>query len=358
MIRKANKLSVILGLAVCLWIPGIGAQTVPSDLVEVSLEELFATNVLSEAQEKTTRKRWHISYRYATSRFDQYYLGSNSLSYDDVLWRPGNPRTAANYPVVPTEISQDVHALLVGYDYSDKLTLRVSMPYIKQSTDHISIVPGYDAFNISSSGIGDVVLLGDYVMGRTVNSVWRIGAGLSIPTGSIDEEGDTPRAPGDQQLPYTMQVGSGTYDIPLALVYEKYDDGFRWGVSTRATLRTGENDRDYRLGHKAGVEGWLSLTQLGSFQPGLKLAYRWQDKISGEDADLRIPNPAFPYPAPVVDPNAFGGQQLDLALYMDVELGRSGWSTRLEYSRPVYLDLNGPQTAEDYHLSLTIGTDF
>jgi len=338
--------------------PSALAQTVPSDLVEVSLEELFATNVLSDVQERTTRKRWHMSYRYATSRFDEYYLGSDSLTYEDVLWRPGLIRTGANYPVVPTEISQNVHALLLGYDFSDTLTLRVSVPYIEQSTDHISIVPGYDAFNISSSGLGDIVLLGDYVVNRTVNSVWRIGAGLSIPTGSIDEEGDTPRAPGDQQLPYTMQVGSGTYDIPLALVYEKYEDGFRWGASTRATLRTGENDRDYRLGHKASVEGWLSLTNVGPMRPGLKLAYRWQDKISGEDPSLRIPNPTYPYPAPVVDPDAFGGKQVDLALYVEADLGESGWSSRLEYSRPVYLDLNGPQTAEDYHLSITLGIDF
>lgn len=356
--RKVSLLKGAIIVATCLWGTTSIAQTVPSDLVEVSLEDLFAANVLSEAQERTTKKRWHLSYRYATARFDEYHTGGNSLTYEDVLWRPGEARSGANYPVVPTEISQDVHAVLLGYDYSDKLTLRVSIPYIKQSTDHISIVPGYDAFNISSSGLGDVVVLGDYVIGTTVNSVWRVGAGLSIPTGSIDEEGDTPRAPGDQQLPYTMQVGSGTYDVPLALVYEKYEEGFRWGVSTRATLRTGENDRDYRLGHKASVESWLSLSSLGAFRPGVKLAYQWQGKISGEDATLRIPNPAYPYPAPVVDPDAFGGQQVDFSVYLDADLGVDGWSARVEYSRPVYLDLNGPQTAEDYHLSLTLGTDF
>ena len=73
-----------------------------------------------------------------------------------------------------------------------------------QSTDHISIIPGYDGFNISSEGVGDIALVVDSTVSQSLNSIWKIGAGLSMPTGSIDEEGDTPRAPGNQQLPYTM----------------------------------------------------------------------------------------------------------------------------------------------------------
>jgi hypothetical protein len=34
-------------------------------------------------------------------------------------------------------------------------------------------------------------------------------------------------------------------------------------------------------------------------RPGIHLDYRWQGDIDGEDVSLRVPNPAFPYPAPV-----------------------------------------------------------
>jgi hypothetical protein len=334
------------------------AQTVPSDLVEFSLEDLFSANILTSQEENIAKKRWHISYNFATSRFDEYYINQNSVSYEDVLWRPGEQRTGDNYPVVPTEISQDVHAFLVGYDFSPTITLRASLPFIRQSSDHISIVPGYDAFNITSDGVGDAVFLADFVVARNLNSVWRVGAGISVPTGSIDEEGDTPRAPGNQQLPYTMQIGSGTWDIPLALAYEKYDEGFRWGGAIRGTWRTGKNDRDYRLGHKLSSEAWVTFSQWGVLRPGLRLTYRWQGTIQGQDTSLSIPNPVFPYPAPVVDPDDFGGEQIDLAGYLEADLGGQGWTARLEYSRPVFLDLNGPQSAEDFHVSLKIGTSF
>ncbi len=332
------------------------AQTVPTDLIEVSMEDLFAANVLSDGDTAIREKRWHLSYRYATSFFNEYFDGTQSRTYEEVLWRPGEERTDKNYPVVPTEIQQEVHGILVGYDVGADLTVRASMPFITQSTDHISIVPGYDAFNITSSGIGDIVVMADYVLHRTVNSVFRVAGGVSIPTGSIDEQGDTPRSAGDQQLPYSMQLGSGTWDTPMALIYEKYGQSINWGADVRGTFRLDENDRDYRLGNKFGAGVWLSFQSLGWIDPGIRLDYKWQDMISGEDGELSVPNPQFPYPAPVVNPKAYGGAQVDLALFAQVELGTEGWFTRLEYSEPLYLDLNGPQSGEDYHLSITLGT--
>ena len=333
------------------------SQTVPSDLAEISMEELFSANVVSTEEALQRSKRWHLSYRYGFSDFEQHYVGTQKRSYQQVLWTPGEARTTENYPVVPTEIRQEVQALLVGYDYSSDLTLRLSVPYIKQSSDHISIVPGYDEFNISSSGLGDIVTFADYTFLKTVNSRWRAGVGLSVPTGSIDEQGDTPRAPGNQQLPYTMQVGSGTWDLPLGLAYEKYGEMFRWGADLRATIRTGENDRDYRLGNKFSAGGWLSFSQFGRLKPSVRLDYRWQDQIQGHDQTLSVPNPNFPYPAPVADPTAFGGEQIEFTLAAEFNIDGS-WFVRGEYSEPLWLDLNGPQTAEKYHFALTLGTAF
>ena len=231
--RKANGLlfskavwSVVCagGLQVSAW-----AQTVPSDLLDLSIEELFDANVVSEAERQSTHSRWHLSYTYAISEYDEYYLGTRSVSYDEVLFTPGiDTRTKNNYPVVPTEISQEVHAIRVAYDVTQATTLRAQLPFVMQSTDHISIISGYDAFNISSEGIGDIALVVDSTVSQSLNSLWKIGAGLSVPTGSIDEEGDTPRAAGNQQLPYTMQLGSGTWDFPLFVSFRKYEAQWDW----------------------------------------------------------------------------------------------------------------------------------
>ena len=337
---------------------GAWAQTVPTDLLDLSIEELFDANVVSEADRAETQNRWHLSYTYAISEYDEYYLGTHSVSYDEVLFTPGvDTRTENNYPVVPTEITQEVHAIRVAYDLTQATTLRAQLPFVMQSTDHISIIPGYDAFNISSDGVGDIALVVDSTVSQSLNSLWKIGAGVSMPTGSIDEEGDTPRAPGNQQLPYTMQLGSGTWDFPLFVSFRKYEAQWDWGVDGSFTLRTSENDRDYRLGNKASLGGWLMWKGASAFTPGVRLDYRWRDDIDGEDASLRAPIPAFPYPAPVTNPSAFGGEQVDLTAFVRVPLAKR-WYAEASYAQPIYLDLNGPQSSEKYHFSIEIGTSF
>lgn len=341
------------GVQVSAW-----AQTVPSDLLDLSIEELFDANVVSEVERESRQSRWHLSYTYAISEYEEYYLGTHSVSYEDVLFTPGiDTRTQDNYPVVPTDITQEVHAVRVAYDLTQAMTLRAQLPFVKQSTDHISIISGYDAFNISSEGVGDIALVADATVSQSLNSLWKLGAGLSVPIGSIDEEGDTPRAPGNQQLPYTMQLGSGTWDFPLFVSFRKYEAQWDWGMDGSFTLRTGENDRDYRLGNKASLGGWLMWKGTSAFKPGVRLNYRWRDDIDGEDVSLRVPIPAFPYPAPVTNPNAFGGEQIDLKAFVRVPLTK-GWYAEASYAQPIYLDLNGPQSSEKHHFSIELGTSF
>jgi len=348
--------------SIALWVfcfnSTLSAQKVPTDLLDLSIEELFDANVITDSERAISDNRWHVSYTYAISDYDEYYIGSNSVSYDDVLFSPGlEPRTQNNYPVVPTEIKQEVHALRVAYDLTDAMTVRAQLPMVKQSTDHISIVPGYDAFNISSDGVGDLVVVFDRTMSQSLNSVWKAGLGVSVPTGSIDEEGDTPRAPGNQQLPYTMQLGSGTWDFPIFLSFRKYEARWDWGLDASFALRTGKNDRDYRLGNKASVGGWVMWNGFSAVKPGIRLDYRWRDDIHGEDASLRVPIPGFPYPAPVTNPNAFGGEQVDVTGFLRVPFADK-WYAEVSYARPVFLDLNGPQSSEKYHFSIEIGTSF
>jgi hypothetical protein len=158
LIQQSINRAGIFVASVILFSTAAFAQKVPTDLLDLSIEELFNANVITDSERAISDNRWHVSYAYAISDYDEYYIGSSSVSYDDVLFSPGlEPRTQNNYPVVPTEIKQEVHALRVAYDLTDAMTVRAQLPMVKQSTDHISIVPGYDAFNISSDGVGDLV---------------------------------------------------------------------------------------------------------------------------------------------------------------------------------------------------------
>ena len=131
--RAAGQLAVI---SAC-WIHGsVQAQTVPTDLLDLSIEELFDANVVTEADRAETARRWHVSYTYAVSDYDEYYLGTHSLSYDEVLFTPGaEARTENNYPVMPTEISQEIHALRLAYDVNESVTIRAQVPLVREGSE-------------------------------------------------------------------------------------------------------------------------------------------------------------------------------------------------------------------------------
>ena len=349
--RQLSRAIVVVWLALTP-LPAL-TQTVPTELLDLSIEDLFETRVNHSESTTNDSSRWSIDVSFDISDFEQYYIGTNKVSYDDVLFVPGTePRTSNNYPVVPTKIRQEIQSIRLTYEISPKVTLRGQLPLVHQSTDHISIIPGYDAFNISSDGIGDIVLLADTVVNQSVNSVLRMGSGVSIPTGSIDEEGDTPRAPGNQQLPYTMQLGSGTWDIPLLLSYQKYEENTTWGLEAHARIRTGKNDRKYALGNTYSAGAWLELPVSQSFDIGFRADYVVRDKIRGGDESLTVPIPGFPFPAPVVNPGDFGGTQIDATLYATSKLSERT-RLRVRYKVPVWLDLNGPQSALDSSLSVS-----
>ena len=171
----------------------VSAQSVPADLLELSIEELFFVEVGETSNSDAAHgRRWSITYSYQKSQYSDYLDGTKKLKIEDVLWSPEQePRTDKNFPVVPTHIEQDVHALVFGFNATDRLSIRIAAPYISQSTDHISIVPGYSEFNISSQGIGDITVMGGYRFAASNTRTWQLGVGVSLPTGSIDEQGDT-----------------------------------------------------------------------------------------------------------------------------------------------------------------------
>ena len=324
------------------------AQNVPSDLLDLSLEELFAANIIDTRDDTNgTKSKWSLRYKFQHADFEGYNKGTDRLSDDEVLFSPGlEPRTDDNFPVVPTTITQEVHALIVGYQFSEQLNISLAVPYVKQRTDHISIIPSYADFTIRSSGIGDVSIIGSYQFKTSGGGQLKLSLGLSFPTGSIEKEGDTPRAPGNQQIPYSMQLGSGTYDIPASIYYSRMGNEVEWGTELAAKIRLGENDRDYSLGNRVSAATWLRFNKWDWLKPSIKLIYEYSDSIDGKDIDLLVPS-AFPYPAPVTNPDMYGGKQARVVLGFIIPVFAKGNYVELEIGKPFYESLNGPQNRED-----------
>ncbi len=91
----------------------------------------------------------------------------------------------------------------------------------------------------SSSGIGDIALSASTPLWHRDRHAIVANLGVSLPLGSIDEIGPTPRdAENDTQLPYTMQIGSGTIDLLPGIIYSG-GTGNRMGSSRPSHTATG-----------------------------------------------------------------------------------------------------------------------
>ena len=350
------------------------AQSSPVDLVDLSLEQLMEIEIDDSSIDgrrgyRVGDGRLHTGYRYVRVKFEGYLDGTDEISDSDLL---GGPPANNIFPVLPTKIIQEAHVFDLSYDVKDKTTVSLFVPYIRQSTDHISVVPSYNNFNITSDGIGDISF-------SVSHRAWNVGShsllsniGISFPTGSIDEEGDTPRDTGQpvEQLPYTMQLGSGTYDFILSLSYagRGADPGLgswigplSWGAQAWGKIRTGDNSRDYRLGNRLVLSTWLNAHPASWIKPSIKLSGHLWGRIHGADTSIQLGPGVFP--APVTDPDNFGGEKILLLGGLnlgwpkglsDGTLGKFFSNQHLDFELgvPVYQNLNGPQPGEDWRLSL------
>jgi hypothetical protein len=261
----------------------------------------------------------------------------------------------AGFMVAPT--SMPMQMLMAGMMYapSDKVTVMAMLPYVQQEMDHHLCMPPASApacggnereFTTESNGIGDFKLSALIGIHKTAEANAHFTVGVNAPTGSIDERDDTPA--GNAALPYMMQLGSGTWDFRLGFTYNsELGDKVSWGAQTGVTLRTGQNDRDYRLGNRGHATAWVARELSQSISASVRAeAVRWSN-VSGANLGGM---------APTQRADLRAGERLDIGLGLNwAAQGDTlkGQRLAVEVMLPTYQDLDGPQLETD--LTVTLG---
>ena len=137
------------------------AQSTPSEFAQMNFQELFEQSIYENHTDRSLISPWLLGYQLKSVKFEGYLDGDKALTFDDVLWNgPGEEdRTTKNFPVVPTTIYQKAHIISLGYQFNSSWKGQISIPYLKQKTDHISIVSNYNFFVIETEGVGDIAVI-------------------------------------------------------------------------------------------------------------------------------------------------------------------------------------------------------
>jgi hypothetical protein len=158
-----------------------------------------------------------------------------------------------------------------------------------------------------------------------------------------------------------MQLGSGTYDIKPSIHYFGSTGNWTYGADLNLTLRTGKNDRDYRLGNVYQSSIWTRYSLTDWLEPSIRINGVVWDEISGKDPALPYDSDKDLYPAAVVKPDNFGGTKLLALVGLRLKDPRGRLeNTFLEFEAgtPFYQKLNGPQPSEDWRFSASLVLSF
>jgi hypothetical protein len=280
---------------------------------------------------------WMLSYRYMIMDMDGIRDRTDSLGTNDVFDQ--------GFMVAPKEMTMQMHMVGAMYAPTDRLTLMAMLPYILKSMDHVTQM-GME-FTTDTEGIGDIPISALYLLHRWGNQQVLLNAGVSLPTGSINERDDTP-AGDDQRLPYPMQLGSGTFDLLPGLTYLGQTENWSWGSQLMLTIPLGRNYRGYSLGDRADLTVWGAKKWTEWLSTSLRVRGQIWGDIDGRDDSL---NPGM---VPTADPDLQDGRRVDLLLGANL-YGRSGWveghRLAVEFGVPIYQWLDGPQLETDWLLT-------
>jgi hypothetical protein len=306
---------------------------------------------------------WMLSYRFMRMHMNNSLEGDNKISPDEIVTNVANPffgqpMQPPTLRVVPLRMDMDMHMFGAMYAPTDWLTLMLMGSYINKDMDHLTYMgPAgltvLGGFTTRSSGFGDTKISGLVRLYDDDTHHVHLNAGISLPTGSINESDDVLTPTGARpklRLPYPMQLGSGTFDFLPGVTYTGKSADVGWGAQFSGVIRLeDDNSKDYSLGDEYRISAWGSYSWKPWISTSVRLAGQTIDQIDGQD-------PRIVAPVQTADPDNQGGERVDLLLGVNL-LGQSGaiagHRIALEYGSPIYQDLNGPQLETDW--TFTIG---
>ncbi len=302
---------------------------------------------------------WMITYSLMRAELNGHLDGTKSIS-DDVIFN--------SYLMSPQTMRMDMHMLMGMYGCGARLSLMAMFSYTRmtmtmtmpQGSTHVHNMPGMTGvvssdMTMKSAGIGDSKIWALYKLGTGEGSSLVASAGISIPSGSTDLQGNSENMFENQHLPYMMQLGTGSFDFLPGITYLKKSGRSSWSAQLLGTLRPFDNANSYRWGNELIVNAWFSRQFAQWISTSLRVEGVFSSSISGFD----------PMVLKVMEPDAdadnYGGQRClifgGINLYVNSGVF-SDTKAAIEIGLPLYQNLNGPQLATEFQILIGLTKSF
>jgi len=283
-----------------------------------------------------------LSYRFMAMNIQGLQSGTTPLETTDVL---------KNFMITPTQMRMRMHTIGAMFAPYDGITLMAMTGYQQRNMEmegahhhtegHHQHPVGTHA--MSSAGIGDVKL-------ESLLTLWKIdhlnligNVGVSLPIGSIAQTGVDGNV-----LPYSMQLGSGSFEGRPGITLFGYHRNWSYGSQLRGTFPLHTNASNYRHGNTLTATVWGARWLSNWLSLSGRLLFSHSGHITGTHPDLN------PNMSPSHRSDFRGGTQLDVAISSNLIVlsgnALAGQRLAVEFQMPIYQNLTGTQLKNRWRL--------
>jgi len=363
-LMKRNILSLTMAAMACVLFSPVDAQAYIG-LCCAKCGGNMPMNILGGGIPETHEFRFKI--QPAFMRMQGLRSGASNVDGNTLLGAPA----AGKFMAVQKNMNMSMLNLAMGYSFSDNFFAGIMPMYKDNRMDMafnsvMTTMTGQSGYTMKSSGMADTMLMAKYRIYSDdpliPTSEASLFVGASLPSGSINKRNTThPLAVRQSELlPYGMQLGSGTVDPMLGLLYQGSSSPWWWGLDGVYTGRWYDNSRNYRLGDGVKVDTYLMHQISYNFLWQVQANFEWKGHIRGQADEAASGfsghavhgNAASPLMTPLWNPNNYGGVKTSITVGLQ-------WQPAplhiidLTVKLPVYQRLNGVQLKDQFGVMLT-----
>jgi nitrous oxide reductase accessory protein NosL len=263
-----------------------------------------------------------------------------------------------NYMVAPQKMKMDMYMLGIMYSPSNKLTLVIMQNFLRKNMGltakmTVNNMPMLNDFSTESSGLGDLKFGVLYGIFNNHKKSLHFNTSFNIPLGSISQKDDTPMNT-NAKLPYSMQLGSGTFDIIFGATYKEIYTNTSWGTQVLGTFRVGDNNENYHLGNIYELNFWGAYKLSQNFSLSARILGISEGEIKGVDTELN------PMMVPTSNTKNYGSEKIKSFFGVNISFPASSSLNNFrfgaEVGTPIYEHYNGIQMNEN--LTINFGLKY